>query len=1192
MLLKRVELTGFKSFATKTAIDFLPGITIIVGPNGCGKSNIFDAVRWVLGEQSAKSLRGTRMGDVIFAGSSSYKAMSYSQVSLIIDNTDRKMPVDFSEISVTRRLFTTGESEYLLNKVPCRMRDIVELFMDTGIGIDAYSFMEQGRVDLIIRAKPRERRYIFEEAAGISKYKARKEEALRKLIRTEEDLLRLRDIIEEVGRNAASLKRQAAKAERYKKLVGEQRDIEKRLLILRYKFLEENFSSIEGQYNEISQRHAEISARIATLDAQNEERRTESDFISQKLSETQSLSFSINSDMEKTRHQISLLNERMKNAEESAAKLAREIDEERERKIKFEEDQEQLLGECDDSEKSLVHIEQDYQEKKKVFDDLKISQQEKLLQLEKFRKEQSLCHEEKTRLLNEIRYSDAMSERIKAQLRDDEEALEEERSSLTAVVQGLKVKKDSLAEAEKEIQQLKDNYQAETEALKNAENELEQVRGESETRAKNLHESESRLVVLQEMMQNFEGFQHGVKAVMKAAEKGEVTGISGTTATCITLPQQFEQAIETALGASLQSIIASKTDQVEKAILYLKEKKAGQAFFLPKDLAYFENTNGHMTGILQEQGVLGLARDMINVNSDNKILVDALLGDTVVVDSFGTALRLCRSGKRARYVTLEGECIEPNGVVLGGMAAKSTILSRERVARELTGKISDLRQACESLMNKIKDTRENIEKRRDLYNRLLEDLHDREVKRAALLKDVESAEQEYSGIDAEVLSLERKVSVSRQELDKFEKIISQNSSEGEKLATQIAELDKKVEDLISSIDLDKKQVARYDEIVSSLLLEQTREKERCHALRERLQMMEKNLKASLSSIKTKEEELGTLTDRKAEIIASIKESEAKLNTLLKDRDEAERKVTLCTQEHETIILDLKKLGQEITVLKREYNEVQNSLHEIDLKRTQYAAQKESLSQQSEEKFQKGILEIMQEMGEVTGDRDALLFQMNEIKEKIDHIGPINAEAIDQYQEAVQRYEFLTAQEKDLSQAKESLQKTITHIDQTTTQLFSEAFEKIRSYFIDTFRILFGGGRADLLLVTDEENKELEPGIEIVAQPPGKKLQNIHLLSGGEKSLTAIALLFSIFMYKPSPFCLMDEIDAALDDVNIGRFKNLIHKFSENTQFIVVTHNKQTMSLADTIYGVTMEEPGVSKLVSVKFENLEESKLIE
>ena len=1191
MHLKRVELTGFKSFATKSLVDFLPGITIIVGPNGCGKSNIFDAVRWVLGEQSAKSLRGSRMGDVIFAGSASYKALSYAQVNLIIDNGDRKIPVDFSEISVTRRLFVSGESEYLLNKVPCRLRDIVELFMDTGIGTDAYSFMEQGRVDLIIRAKPRERRYLFEEAAGISKYKARKEEALRKLIRTEEDLLRIKDIIEEVSRNAGSLKRQAAKAERYKKLASEQRDIEKRLLSLRYRFLEENSSTIETQYNETSRRHAELSARIATLNSHNEERRTESDLVSQKLSETQTLSFSINSDMEKTRHHISLLNERMKNNDESTAKLTQELDEERARKAGFDENLEQILGECNDSEKSLVQIEQDYQEKKRVFDDLKKSQQEKLLELERYRKEQSLCQEEKTRLLNEIRYSEAMGERIKSQLGDDEAALEQERAAFSTVAVRLQEKKNNREEAEREIQQLKDNYQAETEALKNAEKELEQVRGESESRAKSLNESESRLVVIREMMQNFEGFHHGVKAVMKAAEKGEVTGISGTTATCITLPQQYEQAIETALGASLQSIITSETDQVEKAILYLKEKKAGQAFFLPKDLAYFENTNGHMAGLLQEQGVLGLARDLINVNSENKILVDALLGDTVVVDSFGTAMRLSRSGKRARYVTLEGECIEPNGVVLGGMAARPAILSRERVARELMKKISELRQSCQGLMDKIRGTREDIENRRALYNRLLENLHDREVKRAALLKDVESAEQEYQGIEADVLVLEQKIAAGSRELEKFDTIISQNTREGDKLETKIAELENKVEALISSIDLDKKQVAQYDEIVSSLLLEQTREKERCHSLRERLQMMENNLKAILSSIRAKEDELLSLADRKAEIASSIRESEKKLSCLLQDRDEMERKLTLCTQDHETIILDLKKLGQELAILQREYNEVQNSLHEIDLKRAQFAAQKESLSQQSEEKFQKGILEIMQEVGELTGDRDALLLQLNEIKEKIDHIGPINAEAIDQYQEAVQRYEFLTAQEKDLIQAKDSLQKTIAHIDQTTTQLFSEAFEKIRGYFIDTFRTLFNGGRADLLLVTDEENKELEPGIEIVAQPPGKKLQNIQLLSGGEKSLTAIALLFSIFMYKPSPFCLMDEIDAALDDVNVGRFKNLIQKFAMNTQFIVVTHNKQTMSLADTIYGVTMEEPGVSKLVSVKFENLEESKLV-
>jgi chromosome segregation protein len=1191
MLLKRLELTGFKSFATKTSVEFLPGITIIVGPNGCGKSNIFDAVRWVLGEQSAKSLRGTRMNDVIFAGSASYKGLSYSQVSLVIDNQDRKIPVDFSEISVTRRLFASGESEYLLNKIPCRLKDIVELFMDTGIGTDAYSFMEQGRVDLIMRAKPRERRYLFEEAAGISKYKARKEEALRKLIRTEEDLLRIRDIIEEVARNAESLKRQAAKAERYKRLLSQHRDIEKRLLILRYEFIRENFSLIEEEYNRVSGRHAELSAQIATLNAQNEEGRTESDNLSHQLSETQTLSFNNNSEIEKTRHHISLLKERIINIDETTLKLEDGLRGERERIGALEGSLRKTESEFRESQDALNNIERDYNEKKTVFDDLKQSHQDHLNRLEADRREQSKCFAEKTSLLNEIRYSEAMRERISAQISEDKSALETEQTLLADLSERLKEKNLRFTECEQEIEKLREIQCIQAESLQKAEDDLESTRSQNETTTKDLHETQSRLSVIQEMMQNYEGFQQGVKAVMKAAENGEVEGITGMTAATLTLPKEYEQAIESALGLNLQTIITAACDQAEKAIVYLRNKNAGQAMFIPRDLAFYENTNGHMNPILEEQGVIGLARNLINTNEDNELLLFALLGDTVVVDDLSTAMRLTRNGKRARYVTLNGECVETNGVVSGGTIRKTSILSRERVARELSSKISNLKTECQELLNRILKTRGDIETHRDKHGSLVREIHEKDLNRANLLNELETAQQEYKDKKASLEIIRQRLCGIEEELNKFTETIETDTATVQALTKQIEDLETIIGNLIAAIDADKSQVARYDELVSSLLLEQTKQKERCHAFQERLNILTKNHEDALFSIRAKEEEQANLAARKTEVIEAIRDSESKLQSLLGKKEEIDHEVTLRTQEHETLILNLKKLGQELSVLQREFNEVQNSRHEIDLKRAQFAAQKENLSQQSEEKFNKPIDDIIAEMGVVEGDKDALLDQLNEIQEKIDRIGPINATAIDQYQEALQRYEFLNTQQKDLTDAKESLQKTIAHIDQTTTRIFNESFEKIRGYFIDTFRTLFNGGRADLILVEDEENKDIEPGIEIIAQPPGKKLQNISLLSGGEKALTAISLLFSIFMYKPSPFCLMDEIDAPLDDVNIGRFKNLIQHFAVNTQFIIVTHNKQTMSLGNMIYGVTMEEPGVSKLVSVKFENLEETRLV-
>ncbi|HRS00794.1 MAG TPA: hypothetical protein P5128_11165, partial [Candidatus Sumerlaeia bacterium] len=466
----------------------------------------------------------------------------------------------------------------------------------------------------------------------------------------------------------------------------------------------------------------------------------------------------------------------------------------------------------------------------------------------------------------------------------------------------------------------------------------------------------------------------------------------------------------------------------------------------------------------------------------------------------------------------------------------------------------------------------------------------RELDKAALLKDVDAAEKKYQDKLNALRTIEDKIAQNNSELGRYQQTIEQNIKQISALEQKIQSTQKIMDDLISSIDADKNEQEQLDETVSGLLMEQTRQRERYTALQQRLSAAKADLQSCRAAISKKSDEIKTIVERKAETIVSLKNTKETIQSLVCEKEELEREISLRVQERDTLILQLKKLGQEVSVLQRDFNEVQNTLHELDLKRTQHSTQLENLSQQAEEKFQKNLDAIVQEAGEVNGDRDQLINQMGEIKDKIDHIGPINAAAIDQYQDAIERYEFLASQQKDLTDAKDSLKKTIAHIDQTTTQLFNEAFEKIREYFVETFRTLFNGGRADLIVVHDPEHPNQEPGIDIIAQPPGKKLQNISLLSGGEKSLASVALLFAIFKFKPSPFCLLDEIDASLDDANVERFKELLLEFAHKTQFIVVTHNKQTMALADTVYGVTMEEKGVSKLVSVKFENIEQTQL--
>ncbi|HOE62487.1 MAG TPA: chromosome segregation protein SMC [Candidatus Sumerlaeota bacterium] len=1190
MFLKRVELTGFKSFAAKTAVEFLPGVSIIVGPNGCGKSNIFDAVRWVLGEQSAKSLRGTKMDDVIFAGSASFKALSYAQVTLVISNENKKIPLDFAEISVTRRLFKTGESEYLLNKVNCRLKDIVDLFRDTGVGMDAYSFMEQGRVDQIIKSKPQDRRFIFEEAAGISKYKARKEEALRKLIRTEEDLLRVSDLIEEVRKNAESLKRQASKAERYKRLTAEYNEIEKRLLILRTQHLKEMSALVESQYGDVQARHAELSAKIAKLNSQNEESRSQSDTLTQELSESQSLAFELNTEIEKNRHQISLFKERIENADQTSAKLDIELADDRKRAAAFEQSIENIQNDFHNSEKILKETETAYQEKKARFESLKQTRQQRLLELEERRAEQSRHTTDKSRLQNEMRYVEAMLSQLQTQIMENKEVVASEKNQLDELLASLGERRQSLQTCEGEISAIRETINAALSELKLKDSDYNNGCAEHQGLVARLRDAESRLRALEELKQNYEGFERGVKTIMKAAEKGEMDGFGMTIASCITIPERYEQAMEIALGAGLQAIVSSDIEKAQCALDYLKEKKAGQAGFLPKDFAYFENTNGHMKPILDSEGVIDLARNLVEADEEQKPLFDALLGDTLIVDNLCTARRLISEGKRARFITLEGDCVEKNGLIIGGSEKRSGILSRERESRDLVKQIAQMKKQSQDLSQRLDLAKSEIESIRFRIDNLNAKLHARELDKAALLKDVDAAEKKYQDKLNALRTIEDKIAQNNSELGRYQQTIEQNIKQISALEQKIQSTQKIMDDLISSIDADKNEQEQLDETVSGLLMEQTRQRERYTALQQRLSAAKADLQSCRAAISKKSDEIKTIVERKAETIVSLKNTKETIQSLVCEKEELEREISLRVQERDTLILQLKKLGQEVSVLQRDFNEVQNTLHELDLKRTQHSTQLENLSQQAEEKFQKNLDAIVQEAGEVNGDRDQLINQMGEIKDKIDHIGPINAAAIDQYQDAIERYEFLASQQKDLTDAKDSLKKTIAHIDQTTTQLFNEAFEKIREYFVETFRTLFNGGRADLIVVHDPEHPNQEPGIDIIAQPPGKKLQNISLLSGGEKSLASVALLFAIFKFKPSPFCLLDEIDASLDDANVERFKELLLEFAHKTQFIVVTHNKQTMALADTVYGVTMEEKGVSKLVSVKFENIEQTQL--
>ncbi len=1189
MFFKKMEMVGFKSFATKTTIEFFPGITIVVGPNGCGKSNIFDAIRWVLGEQSAKSLRASRMADVVFNGSSSYKPLGFAQVSLTFSNEDRCLPLDFSEVVVTRRLFRTGESEYLLNKVPCRLRDIVELFMDTGMGTDAYSIMEQGKVDLIINAKPAERRYIFEEAAGIAKYKLRKEEALRKLVRTEEDLLRLTDIIAEVKRSSISLKRQATRAERYKELVEERRTLEMQLLTLRYQSYRDNRMRVEQSYHEVNDRLQKLNARIAQCGAESEELQDKVSQLTQQLAEAQAQRYSVASDIEKAEHQISLVKERISHLDERAGELEQELAQAeaqhnavsqaigvvQEKKNAVEQEIEERERAHEATQRSMATLKEEHERQEAVIS----SQLEKQKELRDQR-----TQEENARCL-----AAAMMEQFDGHIAASRKNLMAAQHELLALEEKRTSEQTRLHQATQSLTELRQTLVAVRERITGQEKELSQLDQKIEIASAHVRDLRSRLKVLQELEASYAGYGQGVRRLMQAAAGTNLTGIVDVLAKVLSTEKVYEMAIEATLDEALQAVIATTMESACQAMAYLKEQNLGRVLVYPLDRIAQRNGNGSIESLLGEEGVIGIGSKLVSYDQRFEPVVSRLLGNTLVVRDMSCVRRLEARRDGAQIVTLDGTVLRSDGGVVGGSKQKRGLLSREREMKELEQELTRHEPELEQLRSRQEHEEAVLRTNEEEQEHLLGQLREREIEHAQLTKDVEmitaTCDEKKKAVEQseqKEIELEAERTRLAEECSARTTTIASLDLEIQQMAEELGGLERAVQN--ANIEMDKAA-----EQMSALLVEIASRRERFQALSDKEQALAGEQEAHVKDAEQKRSALGLLTNEKKNLAEGIQRTEREIQQLCERRDTLDTQMTYQNQEKETLQLRLKELAQELQELQRDGNSVQNELHELDIQKTQYLAQEENLAAQAEEKFGRSIEQVLEQVGTVQAEKDQLVEAVNSLREKIENLGTVNPTAIEEYKTQRERYLFLIEQEKDLMEAKASLTKTIARIDETTTRLFTESFQSIRSNFSEMFRRLFNGGRADLVLV-DEEGV-LDSGIDIVAQPPGKKLQSISLLSGGEKALTAIALLFAIFHHRPSPFCVLDEIDAPLDDANTVRFKELLKEFGKKTQFIVITHNKQTMTLADTIYGITMEEAGVSNLVSVKFDQLEEAELV-
>lgn len=1206
MFFKKIEMSGFKSFAAKTDVEFLPGVTIVVGPNGCGKSNIFDAIRWALGEQSPKSLRGQKMGDVIFNGCATQKPHSFAQVNLIINNEDRKVPIDFNEIVVSRRLFRTGESEYFINKTACRLRDIYDLFMDTGVGTDSYSVMQQHQVDQIITSKPRERSYIFEEAAGISKYKARKEETLRKLLKTEEDLLRINDLLIEIQRNVNSLKRAASRAEKYKSLHAEQIGIQMRHLYLQHKSVETQLSSVKKELQSTIDKLTELGAKISLLESQNEEAKLESEKINKQISESVSKEHTVSSEIEKKEHNVNILVERIKNLDEQKNKINDEINSGKDL-IKTIEQKIQLIeSEFSDINKQYEEAGKLSLEKQEIYNKLKSEYESKLTTLDEKRAEINRKISIKIQIENDKRLAQTMVEKLSQELSDEQSSLANLKSEVETLLQKRNDAQAKISEINQSLKEKQKEFDDNRKRLGNLEKDEISVSKNIENVISQIQKTQTKLASLEELQLNYEGYYAGAKEVMRAGDKKKLKGIIGVVAKLINLKKEHEAAIEAALGGDIQDIVTETVEDAKAAVEYLRKNDYGYATFIPLDFIDPPKLNTHdMKTILNFQGVIGLARELIQYDKSIQKAIEYLFGDTIVVEDIDVAINLGKAGHRIRCVSLKGDLLNPRGVLKGGSHKSKGLLTRERELIEARKELTEIQKQESSLKEKWNNIKKDI-KSIYLQNEIIvKNIHEKEINLASEKRSFENLNETFNARNKQLAQSNSHTDLKIQEVNKYKTLIEENTKQLANFEIEDFGLDFQIKEAESALSNDRNNVQAALDEVNKININISALKERKASYEEKIISLKEDITRYLSEEKKRYEEISQKDTEKKKLEKEIQSVRVELAKLIEERETLKTELSSTAQQQEFITNKLKSVSEKLQVLYREQNDYTNRKHELEVTIAQFQTQNDNFANQAMENFNtpledvlKTAEEILQkDMESITDesekskltDREYLRNRIYEIRDQIDRLGPVNPSAIDEYNEEKQRLDFNLAQQKDLVEAKESLKKTITQIDETTTRMFNETFESIRKNFIEMFRKLFGGGKADLILVQEENQPEL--GVEIIAQPPGKKLQNISLLSGGEKALTAIALLFGIFLHKPSPFCILDEIDAPLDDANVIRFTDLLKEFSLSTQFIVITHNKQTMSLADTIYGITMEEPGVSKLVSVKFEDIESSQMV-
>ncbi|MDT2600754.1 chromosome segregation protein SMC [Enterococcus hulanensis] len=1184
MYLKRIEIAGFKSFADRTKIEFEQGVTAVIGPNGSGKSNITEAIRWVLGEQSAKSLRGGKMPDIIFAGSDSRKQLNIAEVTVVLDNTDNYLPLGFSEVSVTRRYRRTGESDFFINKKACRLKDIQDLFMDSGLGKESFSIISQGKVEAIFASKPEDRRGIFEEAAGVLKYKQRKRKAEQKLFETEDNLSRVQDIIYELEDQLTPLAAQSEAAKEFLALKKELTVTDVSLTVAKIKRTRDSWQSAKTDFDELSKTVEEKGRFIQETEMQLGVLREKRGSLDEQLETGQQQLLHLSEALKQAEGQKELLSERSKNTQKTSAEYQTTLTDQRKKRDEAQLNLQDVQTQQADKQAEKIALEEKIRQLTAESEKYKKSPKELL---EDLRGTYVELMQEAANVSNELKYLERQYTQETAKNQQSMtrfEALREQLEDLTAQQTAAKTKSQSL---EVQLTEEQEDYRRLAAEKNAAQQQLQKEQQLMYDLMNQVQQARARQKSLQDIQENYSGFYQGVRSVLQ--HKDQLSGIVGAVAELIQVPKEYTLAIETALGAAAQHIIVENEKDARQGITFLKKQRSGRGTFLPLTTIKPRSLGAHQyQAIKDEEGFLGVASELVAFQENVAPVMQNLLGAIVIAKDLNSANQLARLLRyQVRVVSLDGDVMNAGGSMTGGamkQGNRGNLFNQGHELAEWTKRYEEINQTLQAKEKFVRELQTKVAEQTET----LETLRTQGEQTRLAYQEAQSGEERVS---TELTRLQKEQTLFSYEAKELESFLKDYQTQKDTLEFQQVELKTQQEKINQEIQQLNEESDQLEEKRASISAELSRLQADYAVLDERLLYLERQ---ALSF----EEQINELTRQ----ITSLENQILALSSDSSDHEESEESLNQRLTELATA---REHLQEQLNVWKETRQSLQKQVDQSDSALTEAnREQKQLLARQSQADVQKNRYELkldnaltyLQEEYSLTFegaeaqadpdiDQQSAQNEVSRLKQAIEKLGPVNLNAIEQYQQVEERYDFLTTQRDDLLSAKDQLFETMDEMDDEVKTRFYTTFEAIREKFNVVFPNMFGGGRAELVLTNPDDL--LNTGIEIEAQPPGKKLQSLSLLSGGERALTAIALLFSIIQVRPVPFCVLDEVEAALDEANVSRFGRYLSAFQDDTQFIVVTHRKGTMEAADVLYGVTMQESGVSKIISVRLEEVKE-----